>query len=146
MASLCQAMKSHCYGSLAFKKAVCKYFINKDVCFRFCFFSSSIFINKTVKGYFLDDWLSQKYQPLDKNFQTNERFLNGFRAIMPSKVWFKNFYGKISGILIWDISLKILSENVIIVIIKTKCQLFGLCCRQCRQGLWLVVKYALNYE
>lgn len=35
MSSLCQGMASHYNDCVAFKKFVCKYFINKDVYFRF---------------------------------------------------------------------------------------------------------------
>ena len=37
MTSLFQDMESHCNSCIAFENAVCKYFINKDVYFRFHF-------------------------------------------------------------------------------------------------------------
>ena len=37
MASFCHSTSSHCTSCVAFKKAVCKYFINKGVSFRFRF-------------------------------------------------------------------------------------------------------------
>ena len=66
MASLCQGTKSYCNGCVAFKKAVCKYLINKDVCFCFRFFFSSMFINKTTS--FLTTDYTGKYQPFDEDY------------------------------------------------------------------------------
>ena len=66
MVLLCQDTESHCNGCVAFKKAVGKYFIKKDVCFRFCLFCSSMFINKTPS--FLTTDYSGKYQTFGKDF------------------------------------------------------------------------------
>ena len=60
MDSVCQGT-SHCNGCVAFKKAVCKYFLNKNVCFRFCFLCSSLFVNKTTS--FLTTGYNRKYRP-----------------------------------------------------------------------------------
>ena len=65
MASLSQGTVSHCNGFVAFKKAVCKYFINKDVYFCFCFFCSSMHANKATS--FLTTGYTGKYQPVVKD-------------------------------------------------------------------------------
>ena len=50
MASFCQGSALHYNGCEAFKKAVCIYFINKDVyfCFRFRFSCSIMLTNKAI--------------------------------------------------------------------------------------------------
>ena len=70
MASLCQGTASHCNDSVAFKKAVCKYFINKDVYFCFGLVCPPVFANKATT--FLTTSYTGKYWLVVKNFGANE--------------------------------------------------------------------------
>ena len=63
---LCQDTASHCSGCVAFKKAVCKYFLNKDVYFRLRLFCLLMFTNKTTP--FLMTGCTEKYRPVVKDF------------------------------------------------------------------------------
>ena len=105
MTSLGQGMESHYNGRIAFKNAVYKNLINKDVYFCFRFFCQSVFTNNTTS--FLTTGYTEKYRSVVKHFPANvnavqlhELFYNGFWAIMTSKVCFEDFYGNAFGTLI----------------------------------------------
>ena len=66
MSSLCQGMASHYNDCVAFKKFVCKYFINKDVYFRFRGFCPSSFTNKATS--FLTTGYTRKYRSVFEDF------------------------------------------------------------------------------
>ena len=70
MTSLCEGMESHCNGCVAFKNALCKYFINKDVYFCFRFFCSSMFTNNVTS--FLVTGYTEKYRSAVKDYLTND--------------------------------------------------------------------------
>ena len=66
MTSFCKSLESHYNVCIAFKNVVCKYFIKKDVYFRFRFFYSTMFTNNATP--FLKTGDTEKYLSVVKDF------------------------------------------------------------------------------